>query len=153
RSGDIAVDQVTGAAPLAEPQIVQVVAIGRIVEERVRVVVVARPEGAPGDPARATIEPDEARRPEVETECGPGRPGPSEAGAPEPPAIMVGEPAPGLVRNPGPAPNRAVHPASVPIGRPSRVHLIRHPGGPVVPRVDPVAVAIELAHSHVHVAR
>src|SRR5512136_2636889 len=70
-----------------------------------------------------------------------------------PSAVVIREPSPGLVGNPCPTPVRTVAPAAVPVRAPTGAGIIRHPTVAVDADVNPLAIAIKVAHTHVNVVR
>src|SRR2546430_9388196 len=61
-----------------------------------------------------------------------------------PAAVVEWREAPRCIVEPGPAPGLDPGPVSVAIRRPSRDHWVRHPHGPVVGGVTPVAVVVQV---------
>src|SRR6202040_2652663 len=94
----------------------------------------ARPQRTPGRVSVAPAPGDPCRRPD------PARhPHPPDGGRPRPPAVVVDGPTERLIAGPGPAGLRP-DPASVDIGLPVAAHPPWPPDGPVLGRLDPLAV-------------
>jgi hypothetical protein len=88
-SGDVSVEEILRASILRQAQGIQVIAVGWIEIIMIDIVVVAGSEGAPGNPRRSAIKPDESGRPKMEAEGGSREPAPTKAAMMIPASIMI----------------------------------------------------------------